>query len=167
MGGRVEKAEQGEQMDGVLAGGLLLEVLEADGDAGSDGQVGMLQRVQAAGGVGEPVGEIGQCPVGAGGQTRRRDAQGEGQATAEPDDPPGSLGLGVDPAGAGDPGQQRGGFGRVEFGQVQLARPVDRGENLPARDDDRAPRPGGNERAELAGVQGVVEDEQHVPRRSE
>lgn len=105
VGGQAEQAQQGQQVGGVAAGGFFSEAVVADRDAGANGQVGVLQHVQASGGVGQPYFQVGQGPVGAGRQAGADDPQGEGETAAQVDDPLGRLRFGAYPVGSGQAGQ--------------------------------------------------------------
>jgi hypothetical protein len=130
--------------------------LVADLEAGADRQVAGLQLVQAGALVGEPVGQRAHRPARARGKARARDPQRQRQAAALPDHLR-RLSFGGQPLGARPPSEQAHRLLGREHLQVQVARPVQGREGLPAGDQRGAGRAGRQQRPDLCGRDRVVE----------
>jgi hypothetical protein len=90
--------------------------------------------------------------------------QGQGQPGAAGDDGIDGGGLARHPARSQPPGQQIARVGGGEQVQGQRVRAFgggQAGQAVAARDDDHAPRRAGQQRADLLGVSGVVQDHEH------
>ena len=150
---------QAEQPEGAGLGGLQLAVAELEG--GLHREVAGLELVQAAALVGELRGEHRHRPGAARGEAGGGDADGERQEAAGGHHVEGRLAFGAHPLLADDPGEQLerlvGGH-HVQVDQVR-ADQVDHPD--PAGDERRAARGARQQRPDLGGVAGVVEQYQY------
>jgi hypothetical protein len=137
-GREVRRLEQSEQAE--RAALTVLEVPVAQLEAGPDLQVAKPELGEQVVVVGQAVGERPQLRVPPGGQLAPAIRTGQGQVPAQRDDPPGLLGLGVDPLLAGDPGQELDPLIEPEDVEVVGVDSREPGERGPA--GDRTAQPG-------------------------
>ncbi len=142
------------------------ELAQRQVECGADAGVLQVQQAKAAGLVGELVGECGQGPAGPPGEAGGDHPQRQRQSAAQVREAQCGGLLGVDPVGAEDAGQEGGGVLGGEDVQGDGAGGVgddQPGQAVAAGDDGDAAVAAGQERADLVGVAGVVEDDQQLP----
>ncbi|GAA3098149.1 hypothetical protein GCM10020254_49390 [Streptomyces goshikiensis] len=151
--------EAGQHPEGArLFGG---ELAVAELEDGGDGQIADAQLVEAAALVGQPGGEQGDRPAGAGGEPGGHDPDGQGQEPAGGDELAGGFGFGVQPVAADHPAEQLQRLGELEDVQVGLVPGGQPRQPGSAGDEDGAPAGAGQQRAHLGGVARVVEHDEH------
>nr|WP_232075338.1 hypothetical protein [Phytohabitans suffuscus] len=174
-GGHGGEAGGGGRAD--VRAGMQAEQPEEPGRVGCEGVVGPGEHgadvggavtgegVEPVGAVAQLVGEGGEAAVRVGGGAGRDQGQGQREPGAPGDDAGGGGGLGREAVLAQAPGQQLVGVGGGEQVQRHGVRAVggdETGQLVAAGDDDRAAGRAGQQRADLVGVAGVVEHDQHA-----
>jgi len=157
-GSEVGYVEQAEQPEGSLLGRLQAPV--AQGEARPHLEVAGIQLAQAVALVSQKLDQPAQTPLLPAGQLGAGDPHSERQVTAQPGDPLRLLALRDHPGLPGDLAEQVYGLIRLQDVEPDVARSFHAGQAPSTGDEHRAARDSREQRTNLRGIGGVVENDE-------